>query len=77
MTKGEFEQEFNERIKRHYNTPGNNLDWHNHVLTSMHKLSDEALVYILEHEGDPFGQWMVSRANLHCFKVFEDIVLKS
>ena len=71
MTRQEFEQEFDEKIKcEGYHL----LPWHDHVRRNLHKMSDEALHFIAANCGNPFGGWMVEKAM--DLAVFEDIVLR-
>lgn len=72
MTREEFETEF--RVLKDAAVEQKEIDWHHYIDRNMHKLSDNALRYIIANAGDPFGKWMVDRAIY--LTAFEDVVLK-
>lgn len=72
MTRAEFEAEF----QKHFTMRGIYAGaWADYVHKHLYLLSDEALHYIIEHQGSPFGSWLVKRAIE--LTAFEDYVLKS
>lgn len=82
MTREEFEVEFQALKasveKQLHSTTWENrskdVSWHRAMESNLHRLSDEALRFIIANANEPFGKWLVDKAIY--LTAFEDVVLR-